>query len=114
MVVDTGLWRIRNITVSGYKLDAEEGVFYRRFARELNDEELEDEVNGLWEESMKGVRSMAVDGETEGSESEVRESGMAIDKEEGQNEGEEEAEREGVKAGNKGISSAVSKSGMLE
>ena len=96
----------------------------------MRDEELEDEINGLWEESMEEVRKMAEDGESEGSELEVGESGMAVDKEEKQNEGEEkeeeeeekdedeegeeEAEGEGVKVGNEGISGVVSESGTLE
>ena len=118
-----GLWRIRNITVSGYESDGEEGVLYRRFVRELRGKELEDERNGLWEESMDEVRKMAEDVESEGSGSEVGESGMAIDKEEEQNEGEEEdedeegeeeVEGEVVEAGNEGISGAVGELGMLE
>ena len=96
---------------------------YRRFARELRGEELEDEMNGLWEESMEEVRKTAEDGESEGLGSEVGESGMVVDKEEEQNGGAEEEEEEEdkdeegeeeVEAGKEGIGSAVGESGTLE
>ena len=59
-VVDVGLWQIRNIAISSYKSDGEERDLYTRFAMELN-EELEDNINGLWKEPMEVVRGMAVD-----------------------------------------------------
>ena len=107
------------MAISGFESDGKEGVLYRKWMKELNEEELEDDMNGLWEESMEVVRGMAVDGETEGLELGVRDSGMSVDIEGDKNEGDEEnvgedGKRMKIKKRKRKLRERGSKQGMRE